>query len=128
MMTTDTGLPVEFMLFPGSAGDVSSPLEFDFDLPPSTITIDDKVYNLYWLEDMMAEAGLTLLPVRKKNSKRLLEPWQCSLQLQYRQMVETTGSLIERKLPKSIHAVTAEGFELKVKLFVLGSSLDQLLK
>lgn len=76
----------------------------------------------------MAEAGLTLLPVRKKNSKRHLEPWQRGLQLQCRQAVETAGSLIERKLPKSIHAVNAEGFELKVMLFVLSLSIDHLLK
>ena len=42
--------------------------------------------------------------------------------------VETAGSLIERILPKSIHAVNAEGFELKVMLFVLGLSIDHLLK
>lgn len=34
-----------------------------------------------------------------------------------RKIVETTGSLVERLLPKSIHAVTAKGFELKVALF-----------
>jgi hypothetical protein len=39
-------------------------------------------------------------------------------------MVETTGSLIERLLPKSIHAVTAKGFELKVALFVLACSIN----
>jgi hypothetical protein len=38
-------------------------------------------------------------------------------------MVETTGSLLERLLPKSIHAVTARGFELKVALFVLAASI-----
>lgn len=38
--------------------------------------------------------------------------------------VETTGSLIERLLPKSIHAVTARGFELKVALFVLACSIN----
>jgi len=32
--------------------------------------------------------------------------------------------LIERLLPKSIHAVTAQGFELKVALFVLASSIN----
>jgi len=41
-----------------------------------------------------------------------------------RKIVETTGSLIERLLPKSIHAVTARGFELKVALFVLASSIN----
>jgi hypothetical protein len=38
--------------------------------------------------------------------------------------VETAGSLIEQLLPKSIHAVTSQGFELKVALFVIASSLN----
>jgi hypothetical protein len=41
-----------------------------------------------------------------------------------RKIVETTGSLIERLLPKSIHAVTARGFELKIALFVFASSIN----
>lgn len=41
-----------------------------------------------------------------------------------RKIVETTGSLIERLLPKSIYAVTVKGFELKVALFVLASSIN----
>jgi hypothetical protein len=32
--------------------------------------------------------------------------------------------LIEQLLPKSIHAVTSQGFELKVVLFVMASSLN----
>lgn len=36
----------------------------------------------------------------------------------------SNGSLIERILPKSIHAVIAKGFELKVALFVLASSIN----
>jgi hypothetical protein len=42
----------------------------------------------------------------------------------YRKMVETAGSLIEQLLPKSIHAVTSQGFELKVALFVIAYSLN----
>jgi hypothetical protein len=41
-------------------------------------------------------------------------------------MVETAGSLIERLLPKHIHAVTSQGFELKVILFVLAYSVSYL--
>jgi hypothetical protein len=33
---------------------------------------------------------------------------------------------VERLLPKHIHAVTAQGFELKVGLFVLASSINAL--
>jgi hypothetical protein len=39
-------------------------------------------------------------------------------------MVETTSSLTARLLPKSIHAVTSQGFELKVMLFVLAYSIS----
>jgi hypothetical protein len=34
--------------------------------------------------------------------------------------------LVERLLPKSIHAVTPQGFELKVALFVLACSFSYL--
>jgi hypothetical protein len=43
-------------------------------------------------------------------------------------MVETTGSLIERLLPKHIHAVTPRGFEIKVALFALACSLNYLVR
>ncbi len=45
-----------------------------------------------------------------------------------RKAVETTGSLIERVLPKHIHSLTAAGFELKVTLFILACSLNVVLK
>jgi hypothetical protein len=44
----------------------------------------------------------------------------------HRKIIETTGSLVERPLPKSIHAVTPQGFELKVALFVLACSFSYL--
>ena len=43
----------------------------------------------------------------------------------YRKSVEATASLIERLLPRSIHAVTPQGFELKVVLFVVATSINQ---
>jgi len=46
------------------------------------------------------------------------------VQSYHRKRVETAGSLIEQLLPKSIHAVTSQGFELKVALFVIASSLN----
>lgn len=36
---------------------------------------------------------------------------------------ETCGRLIEQMLPKSIHAISAAGFELKVVLFALALSI-----
>jgi hypothetical protein len=63
-------------------------------------------------------------PLRKKNSKRPIPPCSFYLRSAYRKIVEITGSLIERVLPKSIHSVTAAGFELKVGPSVLASSLN----
>jgi hypothetical protein len=62
--------------------------------------------------------------MRKKNAQRALPPEISFVQHYYRNMVETAGSLIEQWLPKSIHAVTSQGFELKVALFVIASSLN----
>ena len=62
--------------------------------------------------------------MRKKNSQRRLPADVSFVQHYHRKMIETTGSLIEQMLPKSIHAVTSQGFELKVALFVIAYSLN----
>jgi len=123
LLVTEHGEPVEFMLSAGGVGDVSGLYGFDFDLPAGAAVIGDAAYTVYWLEDVMEEADLHLWPVRKKNSKRPHEPWVCGLQNQCRQQVETAGSMIERLLPNTIHATNSKGFELKIVLFVLGSSI-----
>lgn len=127
MLVTVDGQPVEFFLTPGSFNDTSELPWFDFDLPEGAIILGDKAYNLYWLEDVLAEIGIQLTPIRKKNSKRPLEPWQYGLNAFFRKRVETSGSLLERLLPKHIHATSASSFELKVVLFVFTVSLNQLI-
>jgi hypothetical protein len=54
----------------------------------------------------------------------MLPPYSAYVHHDYRKRIETVGSLLERLLPKTIHAVTAEGFELKVFLFVLAYSIN----
>jgi hypothetical protein len=125
LIVTATGQPVEFFLTPGSLGDVKALELFDFDLPPGSTLYADRAYNDYQAEDeLLASAQLELQPMRKKGSTRPFPPYIRYLQHHYRKRVETAGSLIERLLPKSIHAVTAAGFELKVVLFVLALSIN----
>jgi DDE family transposase len=126
LLVTREGQPVEFFRTPGSYSDTTGLQWFDFDLPPGSTVYGDKAYNAYVLEDILRDVGIQLSPMRKKNSKRPAPAWLCYLQAHYRKMIETTGSLIERLLPKSIHAVTAMGFELKVVLLVLACSLNYL--
>jgi hypothetical protein len=62
--------------------------------------------------------------MRKKNAKRAFPQEIVFVQQYHRKRIETAGSLLEQRLPKSIHAVTSQGFELKVALFVVAYSLD----
>lgn len=124
LLVTKDHQPVEFFLTPGAVSDPEALTQYDFDLPAGAYVFADKAYTHYLLEDLLAEAGILFAPDRKKNSKRPLPPWLWGLLHHYRNRVETAGSLIERLLPKSIHAITAKGFELKVILFVLASSIN----
>ena len=98
---------------------------FRFDVPAVSHGYGDKAYHDYAMEDAFLEASqIRLYPIRQKDSKRPLPPSIAYVQHDYRQRIETVGSLIERLLPKTIHAVTAKGFELKIFLFVLAYSLN----
>ncbi len=101
---------------------------YHFDLPEGAKLTGDKAYNDYDVEDVINQAGISFIPLRKKNSKRPLPPWVHYLRSSYRKLIETTGSLIEQLLPKHIHAITPQGFELKVALFVLACSFNYLFR
>jgi hypothetical protein len=93
-------------------------------VPEGSTVHADRAYNYYLIEDLLKEAGIHLQPLRKKNSQRAVPPYVTYLLARGRKIVETAGSLINRLLPKSIHAVTSQGFELKVMLFVLAYSVS----
>jgi Transposase DDE domain len=125
LMVTQDGQPVECFLTHGGFGDVDALKYYAYELPDGSLIYADKAYNDYEIEDLLKEADhIKLLPMRKKNSKRALPPSISFVQSYHRKRVETAGSLIEQLLPKSIHAVTSQGFELKVALFVIASSLN----
>jgi Transposase DDE domain len=125
LLVTKDGQPVEFFLTHGGFSDVDALKYYAFDLPDGSIIYADRAYNDYEIEDLLNEvAHIHLVPMRKKNSQRALPPYVSFVQHYYRKMIETAGSLIEQRLPKSIHAVTPQGFELKVVLFVVAYSLS----
>ena len=125
LMVTPQGHPVECFLTPGSYSDVRAVRFFPFELPSGSCLYADKAYNDYEMEDLLHEsADIELSPIRKRNAKRVTPAYIAFAQHYHRKRIETAGSLIERRLPKTIHAVTARGFELKVFLFVLAYSIN----
>jgi hypothetical protein len=93
-------------------------------LRDGTIIYADKAYDDYENEDLLNEVDhIQLLPIRRRTRKELCPPLSF-VRSYYRKRVETAGSLIEQLLSKSIHAITSQGIELKVALFVIASSLN----
>jgi len=76
------------------------------------------------MEDLLYDSvQIELSPIRKEHATRAFPPYLAFVQHDDRQRIETAASLIARRLPNTIHAVTARGFELKVFLFVLAYSI-----
>jgi hypothetical protein len=76
------------------------------------MVIGDKAYNDYDFEDLLDEAtGIDLRPLRRSNSTREESASMEFIQHTCRKRIETEGSNLEKRLPSSIHAVTAEDFE-----------------
>lgn len=129
VLVNEHGLPVEAHLAPGSYNDTSELKKFALDLPEGSVVYGDKAYGIdYLTEDLLAEAGqVQLVGQRQKNSTRPLPAWASYVLEHFRKRIETAFSHVERMLPKSIHAVTARGFELKVFLSLLALSLGGLM-
>jgi hypothetical protein len=125
LMVTATGEPVEFFLTPGSFADVKGLKVFPFALPEDSVVYADKAYTDYEVEDLLLDAEkIQLSAMRKRNSRRPVPAYVQFVQHYKRKIIETSGSLISQFLPKSIHAVTSKGFELKIMLFVLSLSVN----
>lgn len=115
MVVTSRGQPVEFILRPGSEHDIKAAKLFTLNLFNNAKVYADKGYTDYKFEDYLKkERNIYLIPQRKINAKRS----SLMYQRKKRKIIETAFSLITRKFPKRIHAVTAKGFELKVVIFI----------
>lgn len=120
VITTDSGIPVDYFISAGSFHDVTAFQAMNFQLPENSELYADSAYTDYQLEDLYAEFDKIFLQVdRKSNSKRPDTAAQRFLKKHYRKRIETTFSEITTWFPKRIHAVTPQGFLLKIVLFLI---------
>ncbi|WP_392478895.1 IS982 family transposase [Nostoc sp. C110] len=126
LLTTKSGIPVEFAFMPGSANDVRALNALPLNLPPGSEVYGDSAYTDYMIEDDLQETSqISLKVMRKKNSKRQDLPWNQYIKQHTRHYIETVFSSITRVFPKSIHAVTYEGFLLKLGVFIFAFTLQK---
>lgn len=126
VITTSDGVPVQFYIHAGSFADITAFKAMELDLPQHSQLFADAGYTCYEVEDLLEECEHIGLQVcRKSNSKRKDEPHIAFLKDCYRKRIETTFSGITGFFPKKIHAVTAQGFILKLILFIFAYTLNQ---
>lgn len=125
LLSTKEGIPVEWVFIPGSSHDVSGLNLLPLNLPPGSEIYADKAFNDYEMEDQLAELEkISLEIIRKKKSKREDSKWVHYIKQTSRHFIETVFSRITRKFPKNIHAVTFQGFLLKVSSFIFAYTLE----
>jgi hypothetical protein len=119
VIATVDGIPVEFAILPGSIHDSEGMKYLFFNLPNGSTLYGDSAYTNYNFEQDCLEAeNIKMMIARKSNSLRKHEPWQEYLISASRKRIETTFSQISVMFPKRIHAITAEGFMIKIILFI----------
>lgn len=127
LLTTGAGVPVAFCFTPGNQADVKSLEKIVSGLPAEASVYADSAYTDYKIEDKLFENESVLLKVqRKSNSKRKDTKQQTIEKLKMRKRVETTISDIKKLFPRTIHAVTLNGFLMKLILFVFALQINKI--
>ncbi|MFM7022623.1 MAG: IS982 family transposase, partial [Flavobacteriales bacterium] len=101
LLTTGSGVPVEFHFTPGKQADVKALDKLLLDLPAESSVYADSAYTDYNREDELFENKFIRLKVqRKSNSKRIDSLSQVLEKLKMRKRVETAISDIKKLFPR----------------------------
>jgi hypothetical protein len=92
--------------------------QMPLNLPAGSEILADAAYNDYQMEEMLADNDVRLPVARKTSSKQPHHPCTEYLISIQRKRIETAFSDIAKLMPKSIHAVTPEGFLIKLIAFI----------
>jgi Transposase DDE domain len=126
-LLTIQGIPVEFVLVPGAENDSVSLRKLPLQVCPESSIYMDAGYTDYRAEDDAFDAEAIVLKVgRKSNAKRKDPPYAAYIKQRLRKNIESTISVLKSKMLRHIHAVTTEGFLLKVALFVIAYQIDKI--
>ena len=124
LLTTKSGIPVEFVFMPGSASDVRALNALPPKRHPAVKFMLIRPIPITLLRMIGVQTSqISLVVMRKKNSKRQDAPWNQYIKQSTRHYIETVFSGITCVFPKSIHAVTYEGFLLKLEAFIFAFTL-----
>lgn len=125
LLSTTSGIPVEFVFLPGEAHDTRGLKALPLNLPPDSIVYGDAGYTDYQTEDNIQQTEqITLAIMRKNNSRRPDLPCVAYIKQHLRHPVETLFSQITQRLAKTIDAVTIDGFLMKIAASIMVFTLE----
>lgn len=128
VVTTEAGIPVDYYITAGSFHDNTALQSMQLTLPAGSELYADSAYTNYELEDLYEECEhIRLLVERKSNSRRPDSAALSFIKRYYRKRIETSFSEITAHFPSKIHAVTPQGFLLKIVLFLFAFTLNKTL-
>lgn len=128
VLTTADGIPVDYLITAGSIHDNTALQAMQLDLPEGSEIYADSAYTHYEVEDLYEQCDqVHLLVERKANSKRPDTAALRFLKKHWRKRIETTFSEITARFPNKIHAVTPQGFLLKIILFLFAFTFHKTL-
>ncbi len=113
---------IEWILTPGRESDVRALHRFNLPLPEGSVVYADAAYTDYEEEELLESQDIHLYSQRRSNSKRPRPGWLDFLITTSRKKIETGFSMLTNLFPKSIHAVTDQGFMLKCASFITAYS------
>ena len=125
MVVTTNQEPISVYISQGSLHDLKASYNFLPNLPKNSILIGDKAYISKDLKSLLADLGITLSALNRKNMKK--DP-EHKIKRKLRKGVETAFSIITAKFGKYIRATSICGFLVKLKLFILAYSIDMFFK
>jgi len=124
VVVTALGQPVDLVLAPGADADIAALKRLHLDLPDDSTLYGDKAYTDYVCEDVLNEdTTITLIALRKRNSKRPMDGCVRYICQHVRKRIETSFSQMADYFAKRIYAITSRGVELKAFLAVLAFSI-----
>lgn len=127
LICTPQGVPVNFTLLPGAFHDLTPIYELSYELPEGADLFGDKAFNDATAEAILAEAGVRLIPVRRKNMTKQ-HGWAEEYDLRlYRKTIETLNSQAESMGLNRLRARTNEGFFIKVHASLMALWQTQML-
>jgi hypothetical protein len=126
MIVDKEGVPVEFLITPGSVADIRALWRFTLDLPAGSTLYGDKAYTHYQLENLLYDVEqIKLVAKRKQVHKKQHSPETVFGLSLYRNRIETVFSSITGRLPRHLRATSEKGFILKVLFCILAYMIEQ---